>query len=241
MKRTLKAIGKKLQKLKDLLLKISLFLFQLSLFFIIIYRIVPVPITPLPIIRVFEQLSDGKSIRLHKDWESIDDLGKNICMAAVTSEDLKFFRHHGYDFEQIWEALKTSYKKGKRLRGASTISQQTAKNLFFTPKRSWLRKGLEIYVTAAIELLWTKKRILEVYLNIIEMGDGIYGAEAAANYYFQKPSSKLTAQEAALIVACFPNPIRWNPTKPTRYINRKKNVIVRYMYSAGKLPWIEHK
>lgn len=241
MNKTLKAITNKLKKLKIFLVKVLLLLFQASLFFIIIYRIVPVPITPLPIVRLYDQLVAGKDLRLHKDWESIDNLGSNICKAAITSEDLQFFNHVGFDFEQIWESLKRSYNRGKRLRGASTISQQAAKNLFFTPTRSWIRKGLEIYVTTALEILWTKKRILEVYLNIIEMGDGIYGAEAAANYYYNKPASKLTAHEAAMIVACFPNPIRWSPLKPSRYILRKQNIIVRYMNQAGRLPWQEKK
>ncbi len=237
MGKTLKAIINKLNKLKIFLLKVIMLFFQASVFFIVIYRIVPVPITPLPIVRLFDQMAEDKSLRLKKDWESIDDLGKNICKAAITSEDLQFFNHYGFDFEQIWESFKAWFNNGKKLRGASTISQQTAKNLFFTPKRSWLRKALEAYVTASIEILWTKKRILEVYLNIIEMGDGIYGAEAAAQFYFGKPAADLTKHEAALIVACFPNPIRWNPAKPTPFIKKKQAIIVKYMYRAGKLPW----
>jgi monofunctional biosynthetic peptidoglycan transglycosylase len=164
-------------------------------------------------------------------------LGKNICLASVTSEDPKFFNHYGFDFEQIIDSVKKSFDKGKKPRGASTISQQTAKNLFFTPNRSWIRKGLEVYITIAIELLWTKKRILEVYLNIIEMGKGVYGAEAAALFYFNKSANKLTAQEAAAIAACYPNPRRWTANKPSRYIKKKQQIIARYMYRIGPLPW----
>jgi len=237
MGKTIKELKKKINLLKLFLMRFALLLFQCSLFFIIIFRVLPVPITPLPIYRLFEQFADDKTLKLHKDWESIDNLGKNICKAAITSEDLQFFKHYGFDFMQMWESFKDWFNKRKRLRGASTISQQTAKNLFFTPQRSWLRKILEVYVTAAIEILWTKKRILEVYLNIIEMGDGIYGAEAAAQFYFNKSAKNLTKQEAALIVACFPNPRRWTPLKSSNYIRKKQAIIVKYMNRAGKLPW----
>lgn len=192
--------------------------------------------TPLPIVRVFEQISGSDEVRLNKSWRNIDDIGTNMIKAAVVSEDLKFFEHYGFDFEQIYKAIKNRINGGKKLRGASTISQQTAKNLFFTPNRSWLRKGLEFYLTICIEVLWTKKRILEVYLNIIEMGNGIYGAEAAAQFYFNKSIDKLSKQEAAVIVACFPNPRKWTANKPSRYIQRKQMVIVRYMRYV-KIPW----
>lgn len=239
MGRTTKAIGKKLTQLKEWLIKVTILAFQVSLFFIIIYRIVPVPITPLPLKRVFEQAFGDDPVRLRKDWESIHSLGRNICLASITSEDPKFFSHYGFDFEQIYESLKRSLDKGKKPRGASTITQQTAKNLFFTPTRSYVRKILEAYVTVALELLWTKERILEVYLNIIEMGNGVYGAEAAALFYFNKSSANLTASEAAAIAACYPNPRRWKANKPSRYIRKKQNLIVRYMYRIGPLPWEE--
>jgi monofunctional biosynthetic peptidoglycan transglycosylase len=239
MGKTSKAIGKKLTQLKDWLIKVCLLAFQLSLFLIITYRVLPVPITPLPMVRLFEQAFGDDPVRLRKDWDSIESLGRNICLASVTSEDPKFFKHYGFDFEQIYESLKKSFDKGKRPRGASTITQQTAKNLFFTPRRSYIRKVLEVYVTVALELLWTKQRILEVYLNIIEMGNGIYGAEAAALFYFNKSSNKLTASEAAAIAACYPNPRRWKANNPSRYIRKKQAVIVRYMYRLGPLPWEE--
>jgi monofunctional biosynthetic peptidoglycan transglycosylase len=237
MGKTSKAISKKLIQLKDFIVRVSILAFQISMFLIILYRVVPVPITPLPLKRVFEQAFGDDPVRLRKDWESIESMGKNICLASVTSEDPKFFQHYGFDFEQISESLKKSFDKGKRPRGASTITQQTAKNLFFTPTRSWLRKGLEVYVTVCLELFWTKKRILEVYLNIIEMGKGVYGAEAAALFHFNKSAGKLSASEAAAIAACYPNPRRWTASKPSRYIKKKQALIVRYMYRIGPLPW----
>jgi monofunctional biosynthetic peptidoglycan transglycosylase len=167
----------------------------------------------------------------------IDYVSDKFCLAVITSEDVKFIEHYGFDFEQIKKSIERKLKRGKKLRGASTISQQTAKNLFFTPKRSWIRKVPEVFITLSIELLWTKKRILEVYINIIEMGNGIYGVEAAAQEYFHKPASKLSSRESALIAACLPNPRRWNAGKPSSYINRKAQVIQRFMHNIGNLPW----
>lgn len=201
-----------------------------------LYRVIPVPITPLHVVRVFEQMAGSDEIRLNKSWRGIDYIGNNMIKATIVGEDLQFFQHLGFDFEQIYKAIENSVNGGKKLRGASTISQQTAKNLFFTPSRSWIRKALEFYVTISIETLWTKKRILEVYLNIIEMGKGIYGAEAAANFYYGKSANELNKQEAASIVACFPNPRRWTANKPSKYIVRKQTVIVRYMKYV-KIPW----
>ncbi|MBC7382655.1 MAG: monofunctional biosynthetic peptidoglycan transglycosylase [Bacteroidia bacterium] len=237
MGKTTKAVTKKFQQLKTWLVKIIWLAFQLSLFLIIIYRIVPVPITPLPVIRFFEQAFGDDPVRLKKDWECIENLGSNICLASLTAEDPMFFKHYGFDFEQIFESIKKSFSRGKKPRGASTITQQTAKNLFFTPSRSWVRKGLEVYVTVCLEVLWTKKRILEVYLNIIEMGNGVYGAEAAALFFFNKPAYKLSNTEAASIAACYPNPRRWRANKPSKYIRKKQVLIARYMHKIGKLPW----
>jgi len=237
MGRTLNAIKKKLQKLRAFLWRLTTLIFQLSLFIIVVYRVVPVPVTPLQLIRVVEQFGEGRPLKLYKNWRSIENIGPKMCKAAITSEDLKFFSHYGFDHEQIWESLKRSWKKGKKLRGASTISQQTSKNIFFTPSRSWIRKGFEFYFTICIEALWTKQRILEVYLNIIEMGDGIYGSEAAARAYFNKSSRELSSAEAAIIVACFPNPRKWKPNNPTNYIKRKQSIILRYMNNSIELPW----
>ncbi len=210
---------------------------QWGLLLIILYRVMPVPITPLHIVRLFEQVAEGKSLQLTKSWRSIDNVPEKFCLAVITAEDVKFIQHYGFDFEQIKNSIERGLKRGKKLRGASTISQQTAKNLFFTPKRSWIRKIPEVCITLCLELLWTKKRILEVYINIIEMGDGIYGVEAASQKYFHKNCSKLTSRESALIAACLPNPRRWNPARPTNYINRKAGIIKRFMHHIGDLPW----
>ncbi len=225
------------KKLWRLCLLFILLGFQVTMFFIILYRVMPVPVTPLHLVRVYEQLRDGKPMKLSKDWTSIDYVSDKFCLAVITSEDVKFIQHYGFDFEQIKNSIERGLKRGKKLRGASTISQQTAKNLFFTPKRSWIRKVPEVIITLSLELLWTKKRILEVYINIIEMGDGIYGVEAAAEHYFHKPASKLSSHESALIAACLPNPRRWHADKPSSYINRKARVIQRFMHNIGNLPW----
>ena len=151
-------------------------------------------------------------------------------LAVVTAEDQKFAEHFGFDLEAIEKAVKYNEKhKGKKVKGASTISQQTAKNVFLWPGRSWIRKGLEVYFTFVIEICWSKERIIEVYLNVIEMGPGVYGAEAAAQYYFNKSASDLTKKEAATIAAILPNPIRWSASHPTPYIIKKRNWIVRHM------------
>lgn len=225
------------KKLWQLALLLILLGFQITMFFIILYRVMPVPVTPLHLVRVYEQVRDGKDIKLSKEWKSIDYVSDKFCLAVITAEDVKFIQHYGFDFAQIKNSIERGMKRGKKLRGASTISQQTAKNLFFTPKRSWIRKVPEVIITLSLELLWTKKRILEVYINIIEMGDGIYGIEAASQHYFHKSATKLTSRESALIAACLPNPRRWRADKPSGYINRKAKGIQRFMHYIGDLPW----
>jgi monofunctional biosynthetic peptidoglycan transglycosylase len=203
-----------------------LVLFLLSIVMTIVYRFVPVPVTPLMIQRYFE-MEDGK---IDKDWKSLEEISDNMPLAVVTAEDQKFEEHYGFDLEAIEKAVKYNEKhKGKKVKGASTISQQTAKNVFLWPGRSWVRKGLEVYFTFLIELFWSKERIMEVYLNVIEMGPGVYGSEAAAQHYFNKSAAKLTKSEAASIAAILPNPIRWSASKPTPYIIKKRNWILRHM------------
>jgi len=176
--------------------------------------------------RYFE-MEDGK---IDKDWKSLEEISDNMPLAVVTAEDQKFEEHYGFDLEAIEKAVKYNEKhKGKKVKGASTISQQTAKNVFLWPGRSWVRKGLEVYFTFLIELFWSKERIMEVYLNVIEMGPGVYGTEAAAQHYFNKSAAKLTKSEAASIAAILPNPIRWSASKPTPYIIKKRNWILRHM------------
>ena len=215
-----------LKKGFKILLRVLLGFVIISFVSTLIFRFVPIPFTPLMIIRYFE-MEEGK---IDKDWKSLDEIGKNMPLAVVTAEDQKFAEHFGFDMEAIEKAMKYNEKhKGKKVKGASTISQQTAKNVFLWPGRSWIRKGLEVYFTFVIEICWSKERIIEVYLNVIEMGPGVYGAEAAAQYYFNKSASDLTKKEAATIAAILPNPIRWSASRPTPYIIKKRNWIVRHM------------
>ena len=212
-----------------LVFKIIIWFFILSIGFTVLYRFLPVPVTPLMVIRLWEQAFDKeKEIRLKKDWVSISKISKNVPQAVIAAEDQKFMDHNGFDLE----AMKTAWEnnqKGKRVKGGSTITQQTAKNVFLSPSRNLIRKGLEAYFTFLIELIWSKERIMEVYLNVIEMGDGIYGIEAAAQTFFNKPAAKLSKREAALIAAVLPNPRRWSPAKPTAYISGRQAWILRQM------------
>ena len=182
--------------------KIAMWFIIVSIGLVLLFKWVPVPITPLMVIRYFEK--DSPKILKH-DWEPIENISKNLQLAVICSEDQNFLKHNGFDIKAIEKAYENN-KKGKRIKGGSTISQQTAKNVFLWPQRSWFRKGLETYFTFLIELFWSKERIMEVYLNTIEMGNGIYGAEAAAQHWFKKPASKLSKVEASAIAAILPNP-----------------------------------
>lgn len=208
--------------------RIVVYFFIFTIGWVAVLRFINPPVTWLMIQRGFERKSDGKGWQITKKWVKYADLSENLKRAAIAGEDARFMEHWGFDREAIEDAIERN-KTGTTLRGGSTISQQTAKNVFLWPQRSWIRKGFETYFTVLIEFLWGKKRILEVYLNVIETGDGLYGAEAATQYYFGKSSTSLTKRQAALIVAVLPNPRRWSPARPTNYINRKANTIVRYL------------
>ena len=194
----------------------------------LLLRFVPVYVTPLMVIRTVEAITDGRTPKNSKKWVPIHQISPNMVQAVVASEDNLFLEHSGFSFEDIRKAWEDN-QKGKRKRGGSTISQQTAKNVFLWNKRSYLRKGFEAYFTVLIELFWSKERIMEVYLNIIETGDGIYGVEAASQEYFGKNASKLTRSQAALIAVCLPNPRRFSPARPSPYIQRRKNQILSLM------------
>lgn len=209
-------------------LRVIVYFFAITIAWVMLLRFINPPITWLMVQRGFERKSDGREWKITKQWIRYEDLSDNLKRAAIAGEDARFPDHWGFDREAITDAYQRN-KDGGRLRGGSTISQQTAKNVFLWPQRSWVRKGFETYFTLLIELFWGKKRILEVYLNVIETGDGLYGAEAAAQHYFGKPATNLTKRQAALVVAVLPNPRRWSPAKPTGFINRKANTIVRYM------------
>ena len=223
-----------------LIRKSILIFFISSILSVLIYWVLPVTLTPLMIIRLGEQLFDGESLKLHKRWVPIEEISPNLVMAAITAEDQNFTKHWGFDFKAMQKAFKNN-KKGKRIKGGSTISQQTAKNVFLWPDRSYVRKAFEGYFTGLIELTWSKKRIMEVYLNVIEMGDGIYGADMAAQTYFHKPASKLTKSESALIIACIPNPRRFNPGKPSKYIRGRQQWIIKHMAYMRRVDWFDKK
>jgi monofunctional biosynthetic peptidoglycan transglycosylase len=223
-----------LKRLAAWLGRVLLVLWVTSLLLVLALKVLPVYFTPLIGIRTINQVYAEKKIVLNKDWVPIEEISPHLYRAVIASEDQKFLNHNGFDWEALESAL-ADYRLGKRLRGGSTISNQTAKNVFLWPGRNFVRKGLEAYFTVLIELFWSKERILEVYLNVIEMGDGLYGAEAAAQRYFKKPASKLTRQEAALIAAILPNPIRWRADHPTAYIKKRQDWILRNMNNLGEL------
>lgn len=211
--------------------------FATSIFAVIFYRFVPPPVTPLMIKRVFEQIWDGKEIKLKKDWVSIDEMSSYLPLAVIASEDQKFLEHNGFDWDAIEKAYERNKKTSKRGKvvGASTISQQVAKNVFLWPARTFIRKGFEVYFTFLIELFWSKERIMEVYLNEIEMGDGIYGVEKASMIYFKIPAKKITMDQAAAIAAILPNPRKYSAKNPGPYVAKRKTWIKRNMRYIGKV------
>jgi monofunctional biosynthetic peptidoglycan transglycosylase len=172
--------------------------------------------------------------KIEKTWVPFDQISINLKKAAVASEDQLFLEHHGFDLKAIERAIDKNQHSNKLI-GGSTISQQTAKNVFLWPGRSYIRKAFEAYFTMLIEALWSKERIMEVYLNVIEMGDGIYGIEAASQEYFKKPAYELTRQQAALIVGVWPNPLKWTPARPTAYIRHRSYLIMKNMRRLGPL------
>ncbi len=228
----------KLSKPLRILRNVILFFFISTILMVVVYRFMPVYITPLMVIRSTQQVFRGESPVWHHTWVPFDKISSNLPMAVIASEDNRFATHNGFDFEEIQKAMKENEKR-KRKRGASTISQQTAKNVFLWPQSSWVRKGLEVYFTWLIELCWSKERIMEVYLNSIEMGKGIYGAQAAAKYKFNTTAAKLSAGQCALIAATLPNPIRFNSAKPSPYIMKRQGQILRLMKLVPKFPPVE--
>lgn len=209
-------------------LRVLIMCFSFSLLWVLLLTVMNPPVTYLQLLRGMERKSVGKEWKIEKQWLPYEDISNNLKKAAIAGEDAHFLTHSGFDTKAIKEAI-IENQEGKRLRGGSTISQQVAKNVFLWPQRSWLRKGLETYFTILIEVFWSKKRILEVYLNVIEMGQGIYGAEAAAQYYYRKSAKSLTKREASLLVAILPSPQKWDARKPSAYINRRANSIARYL------------
>ena len=212
-----------------------IFFFASTLLAVIIYRFMPVYVTPLMVIRSVQQVFSGDKPTWKHTWVSFDKISPNLPMAVIASEDNRFAEHNGFDLVEIKKAMKENETR-KRKRGASTISQQTAKNVFLWPQSSWVRKGLEVYFTFLIELFWSKERIMEVYLNSIEMGNGIYGAEAVAREHFHKNASKLTPEECALIAASLPNPRKFNSSRPGNYMLKRQKKILYLMKCVPTFP-----
>ena len=206
--------------------RILIFFFIISFGLTFLYRYLNPFFTPLMLIRTGEQIIKAQKIRYKYEWVDLKNMSPFVMKSALAAEDQKFFEHNGFDFEAIYTAFKTNQYSGK-IRGGSTISQQTAKNVFLWPGRSWIRKGFEAYFTFLIEFMWSKERILEVYLNVIEMGKGVYGSEAAAQTYYYKSCKNLTKAEAAAITSIFPLPLKWNPLKPSPYLIKKQAWIRR--------------
>lgn len=195
---------------------------------LVLYRFAPPPGTPLMMIRLVE--GEG----LEKNWTPLEEIAPALAESVIAAEDNLFCRHDGFDWKQVRLAL-DEWEEGGRLRGASTISMQTVKNLFLWPGQSWLRKGIEAYLTAWLELLWPKRRILEVYLNVAEWGPGLYGAEAAAQAHFDRSAARLSARQAALLAAVLPNPRRWSAAEPTAYIRDRAETVALRRRQLGPL------
>jgi len=229
-----KASESRFSKFLRITKKVMKWYFIITISWVIICRFINPPFTVLMVLRGMEGVVKGKGWKLEKEWRDYDELSNNLKRAAIGGEDANFASHYGFDLKSIQKAYLKN-KAGKPIRGGSTISQQTAKNVFLWPGRSYIRKAFEAYFTILIEVLWSKERILEMYLNVAEMGDGIYGAEAATQEYYNKSSERLTKSQAALLIAVLPNPRKWSPAHPTKYIYYKQYLILKNMKRV-KLP-----
>jgi len=214
---------------------ILIFFFTSTLLAVVMLKYVPVYVTPLMMMRCAEQIADGQTPTLYHQWVPLEQMTHDLPQAVMASEDNLFLQHHGFDLEQIQKA-QLDAQKGKRQRGASTISQQTARNVFLWPQRSWVRKGLEAYFTVLIEKIWGKRRIMEVYLNSIEMGNGIYGAQAVAQVNFGTTASHLSRKQAALIAASLPNPRERDSAHPSSYMRKRQRQIIDLMGKIDRFP-----
>lgn len=226
--------------LKLFLIKIPAAFIALTVLWVLVLKWVPVWVTPLMITRSMEYRND-KDFHTHKKWRSYENISPELAKAVIASEDNLFAEHNGFDWKEVRKAIDEHRNKGKKLRGASTITQQTAKNVFLFPSKSFVRKAFEAYFTVLIEWIWGKERILEVYLNVAEMGKGIYGAEAAAQEIFGKSASGLTRREASLIAACLPNPIQRQAGKPSQYVSKRAGQIRALIPKIAWPEWINHE
>ena len=225
-----------LGKIQKYLRMLLVFFFASTILSVVVLKWCPVYVTPLMFIRAAQQMSRGEKIRMMHHWVPMDtEMSIYMPVAVMASEDQRFLQHHGFDFTEIGKAI-GERAAGKRIRGGSTISQQVAKNVFLWPGRSWIRKGLEAYFTVLIEVIWGKHRIMEVYLNSVEMGDGIYGADAVAWQHFGRPASQLTRPNCALIAATLPNPLKYSSLQPSRYMLRRQSQIMVQMRHIDVFP-----
>lgn len=209
--------------------------FSTTILAVIMYRFLPVYVTPLMVIRTFQNIGTDRSLFMHHHWVPMEDISPHMPVAVMASEDQRFLLHHGFDYDAIEKAARHNVHGGKK-HGASTISQQTAKNVFLFPDRTWVRKGLEVYFTALIELFWSKQRIMEVYLNSIEMGQNIFGVDAVAKYHFGKAAADLSRSDCALIASSLPNPRRFDSSAPGSYMRKRQSQIEQQMKFIPAFP-----
>ena len=217
-----------MKRIRKIILWMVIAFFSSTVFAVLLFRFAPVPISPLMLLRCVEQHQQGRELRIVHQWVPLSQISPYLPRAVIASEDQNFVRHHGFDFAAIEAAAREGVRGGRR-RGGSTISQQTAKNVFLWPSRTWLRKGLEAYFTLLIETFWSKERIMEVYLNTIEMGDGLYGAEAVSQTHFGVNASLLTKSQCALVAATLPNPRRYSSMRPSPYVRKRQRWIEKQM------------
>ena len=232
------AKGNKIKWTLMAMLRLFLFFVAFTITPVIIYKFMPPPVTPLMFLRALDNKMEGDSLQLSYKWVSIDEMSPNLYQAAVAAEDDQFMTHNGFDLEAMQLAFESNQKSETKIKGGSTISQQTSKNVFLWPHRDYLRKGMEAWFTVLIEQIWGKERIMETYLNVVELGDGVYGVEAASQKYFKKPASKLTKSEAAALIAVLPNPHIYKVLNPSVYTQRYKYAIVTRM---GLMPKVKFR
>lgn len=222
-----------MRRITRFVFRVVFVLLLLSVGSVCLYRYVPVPVTPLMVRNALSAAIKGELTTFHHDWVPMEAMSPHMASAVVASEDQRFYQHKGFDWKEIGNAIEER-KAGKRKRGGSTISQQTAKNVFTFCSSTWARKAIEAYYTVLIEWLWPKERILEVYLNSIEMGPRIYGAEAVAQHHFGKSAEELTRSDCALIAATLPNPKHYSSKVPSKYMRKRQNDILNQMRLMGK-------
>jgi monofunctional biosynthetic peptidoglycan transglycosylase len=226
------------QKIKRLVFKTIYYFFVLSIGGVVVFKFLPIPFTMTMIDRKFNSIAKGDDSEIHYKWRSYANTSREMHLAAVAAEDQNFPNHWGFEFKAM-EKAHSNNMKGKKVRGASTISQQVAKNVFLWQGRSYFRKALEFYFTGLIELIWGKKRILEVYVNVAEMGKNTFGAQAAAERIFKKSAKDLSRAEAARLAAVLPSPNKWSAAKPGPYVTRRTATIQKYMRNLGGIKYLE--